>query len=96
MKCMSTIVGSLNNTYKLEEISFSVPRLNGAAALEPGEIAFQDSMANLAAHYYLQLVGNRIVRQYQLLRGWPIGCCLFLRVIPGFAKENRAKARGTT
>jgi len=75
---MSTIVGSLNNTYKLEEMGFTVPRRNGAATLDLGEIAFQDSMASLAAHYSLQLVGNRVVRQYQLLRGWPVGCCMFL------------------
>ena len=35
-------------------------------------------MAGLAVRYHLQLAGNRIVRQYQLLRGWPWGACMLL------------------
>ena len=78
MKLMCSIVGSLCDATSCKTMGFTFPRNNGAAVIDAGEVLFQDNMAGLAARYHLQLAGNRIVRQYQLLRGWPWGACMML------------------
>ena len=78
METMSNIVGALSDIHKLKAMGFPVPRNNGAARPDEGEVIFHDGMAGLAGKYHLQLAGNRIVRQYQLIRGWPWGCVMML------------------
>ena len=78
MATMSKIVGSLSDSNKIKTMGFPVPRNNGAAPADAGEVLFHDSMAALAGKYHLQLAGNRIARQYQSLRGWLWGCVMLL------------------
>ena len=78
MEVMCKIVGSLCDASSCKAMGFTFPRNNGAAPIDDGEVMFQDNMAGLAVRYHLQLAGNRIARQYQILRGWPWGACMLL------------------
>lgn len=59
-------------------IGYTIPRDNDCRAISEGMVLFEDSMAELQAHYMMRLTGNRLYQEALFLEGWPTKSVLLL------------------